>query len=79
MENTRPKVCEICSRYEGDCQGSNQECCERRNNLFLTVEEKIGLFKQYPCLDCSFEDGYSSEVSILLEAQIDKVLRIYNL
>jgi hypothetical protein len=48
----------------------------RESKYILTPEEKVEAFNPYPCLDPSFEDDYSSEVAVLLEAQITKVLAL---
>lgn len=39
------------------------------NKRLLTKKEKAKVFKPYPCLDSSFEEGFETEVEMVLEAQ----------
>ena len=44
------------------------------DKYLLTPEEKTKLSEDYPLLDFSFEDDYTEEVALLLQAQVQKVL-----
>ncbi len=74
-QKDRPEICRDCSRYETDCQGSNQEDCARR--LDRPDREKIlgSLLGAYSLLDNTSEP--SDQQKEWMEREADKILALF--